>query len=472
MNSILSQIKILASQNPDAKIIYTKSQEIKRKEFIEIITCCTNYLINKKGIKPGNKVILFANNSLEFISIYFSIHAAGAICIPLDPISAKNQFKYINQLINANLIIKDLENFFSAALLEDSKNLPLINSDKADITFTSGTTGEPKGVLHSHAQQVMISNQISKNVCNKDNDTEIIIMPLCHSFALGRMRSCLSIGTPIVLGYPLKKVSSFFKAIEKYRISGFGIVPSGWEYLMRISGKKISNYKSQIRYIELGSAVFSIQQKQKIREMLPHTKIVMHYGLTEISRALFTDFSKDPDNAVGNLSGDTSVRIIDENAKIVVNDLKKGEIALKSPWMIKKYYKNSKLTQNKFIDGYFLTGDLGYIDGNYLILSGRVKEMINIGGKKISPLDVEEVLNKIPGILESVCVATHDDISGEAIKACLVIQKEYKFNEENVNNFIKKFLPNYMIPKEYQFIKSIPKTPTGKIKRLKLTEKS
>lgn len=467
MKSIFSYIQLLTKESPSSIIFYTPKKEYTRKDFLDKIIRCANNLINENSIKSNDKIILYAQNTFEFICCYFAVHAAGAICVPIDPLIPLNQFNYILKIINPKLVIKDPNLFVSLSSSAICSSRALIPSNYADITFTSGSTGNPKGVLHTHSQQVKVSDHIIENVGNIQTDKEILLMPLSHSFALGRMRSCMVKGTALILGYSLQKIGKLFKAIEKYHVTGFGIVPSGWEYLIRLSGQKISNFKNQLKYIEMGSAPFSSEQKRKMKSLLPETKIVMHYGLTEVSRALFVDFNKDPDYAVGNISGNTNVRIIDENCKLL-NEGEEGEIVLRSSWMFKEYYRDPELTKKSFKEGFFRTGDLGIINGNYLKLSGRIKEIINVGGKKVMPSLVESVINKIPGIIESACISIPDNFSGEAIKAYLVLSPKTIFDEDKINQLMKNSLPNHMLPKQYECIKSIPKTSNGKLQRLKL----
>ena len=210
-----------------------------------------------------------------------------------------------------------------------------------------------------------------------------------------------------------------------------------------------------------------------MRALFPSTHLIMHYGLTEVSRAIFSRFHHDPDDAIGLVGTGANIRILDQYGKLVADDVE-GEIALQSPWMLSEYLDLPELNHSVFADGYFKTGDLGVIENNYLYLRGRLKEMINVGGKKVNPVDVERVLLQHPEISDCACIAYTDAVIGEVVKALIVLIEHQEETEkvplsvEQIQSFIQDKLPNHMRPQHYEFVSAIPKTATGKIQRLKL----
>ena len=298
-------------------------------------------------------------------------------------------------------------------------------------------------------------------------------MPLSHSFGMGRLRSVLFVGGTLLIGPAIFNLKEIFHYMKEYNVNGLGLVPSAWNILRKLSRDAIIKFADQIKYIEFGSAYLGAKEKEFITKSFPGANLVMHYGLTEVSRALFINFKNDNNEAIGKLEKNVSVKIVDPSGKIV-SDGKIGEILLRSSWMLDEYHDNDELSKNSFYLDHIRTGDLGKIVNGYLYLTGRLKEIINIGGKKVSPNYIEEKLNLISFIEESACIGIPHKEMGESIIAFVVIKKNQLNADGDImselNSKVAEIMPAFMVPEKIILIDSIPKTATGKIKRYKLTE--
>jgi long-chain acyl-CoA synthetase len=197
----------------------------------------------------------------------------------------------------------------------------------------------------------------------------------------------------------------------------------------------------------------------------------MHYGLTEASRSTFIEFHemKNKLQSIGKASPNVEIKIGDEyNRELTMGQ--KGRILVKGSMVMKKYYENEMLTQESLADGWFYTGDLGHKDEEgYIYLDGREKELINVGGLKVSPLEVENILNQHDIVDDCACIGIPDpkNITGETVKAFLV-SKGGPLNlpsPRDLQTFLNDKLEPYKLPTEYEWIKFIPKTSSGKIQR-------
>jgi acyl-CoA synthetase (AMP-forming)/AMP-acid ligase II len=424
------------------------------------------------GVKKQQHVVVVADNHYGFVCAYFAIHLIGATSVSLAPDVDEAQRAFIIEKIKPSFIIDDSSTFIDdISLYPEIKDYFVASESVSEIVFTSGTTGDPKGVKLTHAGIWSATKHIVSQVKNNSTDIELLLMPLSHSFGMARMRTTLFVGGTLVLGYPLQRLKKVFEAIEVHKVTGLGLVPSAWKFITQMSRNMIASYSDQIRYIEFGSADFSPEDKNVVVTLFPRTHIVMHYGLTEVSRALFTDLHHDDLNAVGNLSRGASVIIVDEAGLPLANG-EIGEISLQADWVTSGYFEDAQLTNASFINNYFRTGDQGYLQDNYLYLTGRIKEIINVGGKKVSPYRIEKLMNDCDFVQESACAGFPDKHMGEVVHAFIVLNPSVQITADaaatHLKDIIASILPVYMRPDEYHFIESLPKTSTGKIQRIKL----
>ncbi len=234
---------------------------------------------------------------------------------------------------------------------------------------------------------------------------------------------------------------------------------------------KIGDFKNQLHYVEIGSAPMPIEEKHALMEALPNTRICMHYGLTEASRSAFMEFHeyKEHLSTIGKQSPNMNITIRDENGA-EVPDGTEGEICVSGDAVTKGYLSLPK-EESFWNDNSFRTGDWGIKDKDgYITLKSRKKELINVGGKKVSPIEVEEVLLRFPFVKDCACIAVPDEVLGEAVKAFIVTDEPEKVQYEELEKLIGNSLEGYKHPIAYEIIDAIPKTSSGKVQRLKLRQ--
>ena len=435
------------------------------------------YFISK-GVIKGDRLIVSASKNIDFIYTYFGAHLAGCICVPIDPETNVTRLKRIIDCAAPSMIIGELRNkgkyeVLSFTEIRSDKDYDVIfpqDKDIADLLFTTGTTGMPKGVVLSYFNQLSAANNINTFIGNISEDIELLALPISHSFGLGRLRCVLVKGATLVLLGSFASMKRFFGEIERCKVTGFGLVPASWAYIAKMSADRIARYASQLRYIEIGSAFMPITEKEKLMRLLPDTKICMHYGLTEASRSAFISFHTDMEHldSVGKASPNTEIAVFDEHGNLLPVG-QEGELCVKGGHVCSGYWGGLEdIFSNDFYNGYFKTGDWGYIDSSgHIYLKSRKKEIINVGGKKVSPIEVEEALNSIPGIEESACVGVHDDVMGEVVKA-FIVGSLTKGDDERIKKEMAALVENYKVPVFLEHIDCIPKTASGKIQRLLL----
>lgn len=439
------------------------------------ITQASAFLIGL-GLQKGDRIMLSAQKEVEFVFLYFGAHLAGIVNVVVDAKNNREHLDYIASVVKPALGV-GLEVGgcrclpFDAIDLEKRQtvehNVEADENDAADIMFTSGTTGRPKGVVLSHFNIFSSASNINRFIGNRAGDVELLGLPICHSFGLGRLRCNMLTGATVVLHNGFANLKSVFNAFEKYAVTGFGMVPAVWAYIKKFSGDRIGKFARQMNYIEIGSAALPIEDKALLCSLFPHTRICMHYGLTEASRSVFMEFHEN----IGDLSTvgksvtpEVDVKIFREDGSEAWPD-EEGEICVKGDMVMQSYYLPED-NASAFINGYFKTGDWGRKSqsGN-LYLVARKKELINVGGKKVSPVEIEYALEKV-GVGESMCVAVPDPdgVLGEVPKA-LLVKGSFTKGIDEIRKTLSGLLESYKMPRIFETVNSIPKTASGKKKR-------
>ena len=485
-NSIIETISTHVEANPGKPAIIVGEEIVSYQKLWEK-TLAAAQKLRSLDIQPHDRIVLSASASPSFVYGYLAAHLLQAIAVPVDPQSPESRLRYIiekvcpkSAFLSKIIAVESDISCFSIKTFEDLCCGKLIfefppSDAVADIIYTTGTTGEPKGVVLTHNIINRTARNINSFIGNTKEDREVIPLPLSHSFGLGRLRCNLLIGSTIILVNGFVFINNIFKAIEKWQATGLSTVPAGIAMLFRMANDKISAYANQLKYIEIGSAPMPYEHKKRLMNLLPKTRICMHYGLTEASRSTFIEFhsaGEKLEKSIGIPSPNVNVKIVNSQNQ----DLKPGQIGrilVKGENVMKEYFQNEKMTQEVFNSDWLYTGDLGYLDKEgYIYLEAREKEMINVGGLMVSPVEIERLLKRHGSIEDCACVGIPDPkgISGEVPKVFVKHNKMYsnKPNDIELTDFLRDKLESYKLPVEFEWIDSIPKTSSGKIQRLTL----
>ena len=433
------------------------------------------------GVRRGGRVSISAQNGADFVYFYLGAQLIGAANVVVDASANERRLRFIEAKTRPAICLgykspaaKSLA-FDDIDLSAASTDMPsegegACAEDVAEIMFTTGTTGEPKGVCLSYANIFASASNINSFIGNTPDDVEVLALPICHSFGLGRLRCCLVKGATLVLLGSFANLPLFFRALERHHATGFGMVPAAWAFIRKVGGNRIEKYAPQIRYIEIGSAAMPVEQKRELCRMFPTTRICHHYSLTEASRAAFMEYHAEIDDlkTIGREVCDkVSIRIFDESG-VEMPDGTPGELCVKGN-MVMKGYLDRRVSDGDFFGEYFRTGDVGYRspDGRLYLVS-RKKEIVNVGGKKVSPVEVEDAALSL-GVEDCICAAAPDPegMLGEVPKL-YVLRGGTTLSFDEIKAGLASLLEPYKVPTLYEWIDAIPKTASGKKQRLQL----
>lgn len=437
--------------------------------------------LREEGVGPGDRVVLAAPREPEFLYAYFACHLLRAIAVPHDPDIAPSRLQRVVELLGARIVLTSRGTgetptckSLALAALTHAAVRPHVDAfvepspdDTADVLLTSGTTGTPKGVMLTHRNILAAARNINQFIGNTTEDREALALPVSHSFGLARVRCQVLTGGALILTPGFQFPKQMFDAIRTWRATGFSFVPAAWAMLTRLTGARLAEVAPELRYIEIGSAAMPRAEKERLMRLFPHTRICMHYGLTEASRSAFIEFHESADrlDSIGRPTPNVEIRIVDEEER-ELGPHQIGRIGIRGEHVMGGYWAADAGAR---IQGTLLySGDLGYRDEDgYLYLSGRADDVINIGGRKVHPTEIEEALLRHQQIGDAVCVGLPDPLTGEAVGAFLVAKRgpgELP-SAEALADFLGATLEQYKIPIAFQWVASIPRNASGKVER-------
>jgi acyl-CoA synthetase (AMP-forming)/AMP-acid ligase II len=454
------------------------------------------------GIRPHDVISSVLVNNLEFVVSFLATTNVKAIAAPLNPAYKKDEFKFYLEDIKAKIVLVPSNNEAQPAR-EAAKelNIPLweisfthsggdvhvnlnpldhvespaavkpedpTESDVALYLHTSGTTSRPKLVPLTHLNLCTSIGNIADSYKLTKDDSSMIVMPLFHVHGLlGGLLSTLKSGGTAVIP-PRFSASTFWPQIIKHKVTWYTAVPTIHQILLSRASTNPTEFESvKFRFIRSCSSALA----PAVFEQLENTfkaPVLEAYGMTEASHQM----ASNPINGkrkVKSVGVGTNVQIaILDDAGNEMPQGEKGQVCIKGKNVTLGYHNNPDANKaNWTSNGWFCTGDQGYLDEEgYLFLTGRIKELINRGGEKISPLEIDGVLFECPNVSDAICFAVPDAKYGEDV-FCAVVLKDTSLNtsEEDVKAFCRTKLAEFKVPKKVFITDSFPRTATGKIQR-------
>jgi len=494
------------------------NQILKYKELYEIVLKLASALINI-GVNMDDKFSFLLPNVPSYIFMYYSVLASGGVVVNINPeltafeikkYTLDSDSKYIvtfplilNKILEIPEILNNIEKIIvddiyfkvdfnidnkilhkKVVLLSDlikynvfEKEIRNINENinvkekLAVLQYTGGTTGVIKAAMLSHFNLVANSKQIVSWVFEfnpKNNHKTLNIIPLFHAYGMTvGMNVSVRLANSMVL-LPQFSIEQMLRLISKYRIDFFPGVPAIYNSIS-LYAKKSKIDISSIRVCISGAAPLNYEIYKRFTE-LTNAKLVEGYGLSEASPVTHINPIFDGENKIGTIGlpiPDTDAKVIDIESREELSINEEGELIIKGPQIMLGYYKNLEETNNSIKNGYLYTGDIVKMDQDgYFKIIDRKKDMIIISGFKVFPKEVEEVLYSIKGVVEAVVVGVNHPSKGQIVKA-FVVKNDPNLTENDIIKECKNKLSQYKIPREIQFVDSLPKNQAGKIlKRL------
>ena len=484
---MIEQLQRLAAEQPDAPLVFFEDQRFDFAQVADLAVRGGAWLADA-GIQPGDHVVVAVSNRPLFLFYWFALAARGAVAVTISYDTFGDSLRYMVQQSESRMVLTegaevvrfrtqlqdidipvqsfDSETDFIAHMngFEPLANrAPMLPHSPFTILYTSGTTGQPKGVVIPWASYRAVGEKIVKAIGITREDRILTFLPLHHANPqMYAVMSVLTMGCAIALA-PRFSASKFLEQVQRYGATGFTYVGTVLSILAKEIGE---DSPSTLRWCVGGGAPRTVWQ-----ELAPRLGLTVHelYGMTETG-GVVTINSREQSRfgSVGRSRDDFDVALVDNDDQIVREGI--GEIVVRprEPYvMTSGYYKKPDETAAVTSNLWFHTGDLGRFDKDgFLYFEGRKKELIRRAGEMISPVAIELNALKHAAIADCAAVGVPDAILEEEIK--LVVVQRTAVEPREIADFLSQTLPRHMLPRYVEFVSEIPKTPTQKVQRFKL----
>ena len=399
----------------------------------------------RKEFGTNKNILLLSVNNRFFLTAYFAIIKSGNVCIPLDPNIEKENLEYITGLTNPVMIFmtRDIERKISAGAVKcifpdtigkDEFSGPLTGKEEnfdseacAEIIFTSGSTGVPKGVMISHKNLIANTDSIVTYLKLNQDDRMLVVLPFYYCYGLSLLHTHLRVGGSIVFNNSFIFLGSIINNLLEYKCTGFAGVPSHFQILLRKSDNFKTTKFPDLKYVTQAGGKLAPIFIDEFRNSHPEITFIVMYGQTEATARLSylpPELYEAKKGSMGKGIPGVELRVINEKGeKIKPGEI--GEVIARGDNVMIGYFEDEEGTKNAIRDGWLYTGDLGTVDKDgYIFLTARKKEIIKVGGKRISPKEIEAVILELPEVVDCTIEGVEDELLGEALKATVVIRAE------------------------------------------------
>lgn len=480
MKTLTETISVNAANIGDKIAVHTKKESLTYAQLDEWTGILAGYF-RTLGIRSGDRVLLEAIPEASYVLSYLALRSIGAVTAPIERGIKEEQLNYMIDLLDASMYLskKDIRPSsktrckFYENVLNEAKNwnlncrfIPQNGTETAEIIFTTGTTGKPKAALHSVDGICCNTMNTVTGIGMKPDDCILLPLPLNHSFGMRVLRAAFEVGASVVLQNGAIFADALIENIQKYQCNAMACVSATMESVLReIGEERVSKDFSCLRYIEFSAGALPQPMRKKLLELLPQTEIHNTWGSSETGGCLFLNLRKYPDkiSAVGKAPEHISLGIYDDTDEKMIEGSGSenvGRLAIKGEMVFHGYLKQEDVYSESVRDGWYITNDLVWrdTDGFYYML-GRADNVINVGGEKIAPSEIENALFQFSELNGCACIGVPDreGVLGEVPILLYAVREGCTVDLPAIEKAVTAKVGVYKTPRQFIEIPSIPK---------------
>lgn len=482
--SVVARVREHAQERPHKTALVVEDREVSYGLLWRSSVVASERLA-AHGAVAGSRVVLQASHTLAYVAAYLGTTLLGAVAVPYEHDLPDTAVAELADRVGAACVMADhevagapvtlpMEASFEAgpaSVLAADPVPAAAAGDLAELLLTTGTTGRSKVVALSHrAVMSVVTNIICATGIEEDN-VSLVPMPLNHVFALRRLQTGLVMGATVVLINGVVSLKKVFGALKTYGVTSLSLVPSALAFIERTTKDFLGKFAGQIRYVESSSAPLPSATRAWLRGVLPQSRLYNSYGCTESTACCMVEYSRRADDVacVGAPCATAEIKILDPATGEPLES-GYGRVAIGGTGIMEGYWGDGEATAATLADGMVLTNDLGCLREGELYVQGRLDDVAIIGGNNVSPVEVEDEINRCDDIAECACVKASDAIAGDRL--VLFVVWAGAANEEGrsarLTAYLREHLEAYKIPSEVHELAAIPRTYNGKIDRKEL----
>ncbi|MEM7348878.1 MAG: AMP-binding protein, partial [Chloroflexota bacterium] len=488
-------LEVQTTSNPDGIAIMAPGRKPLTYGQLFVQVSYVVATLNALGIGRNEVVAVVLPNGPEMGVAFLSV-VSGATIAPLNPSYRLSEFEFYLSNLKAKAVIVQLGIDSPVRTAAETQGIPIIELDPAleaeagiftlncdqltlpptqtgfawseDVSLllqTSGTTAKPKIVPLSHINICASARNISTALALTPMDRCLNVMPLYHIHGLSTIFSSIAAGASIVCT-PGFYAPKFFEWVELFRPTWYTAAPAIHQSIVsRAAEARDSSTNSPFRFVRSASSPLPESLITQLETNL-NTHVIEAYGMTEAAPQIASNPlqpHKRKKGSVG-LARGPKVAIMDQVGNLLPPN-QEGEVVIRGNNVMSGYVDNPAANEAAFVQDWFRTGDQGYLDQDeYLFITGRLRDLINRGGEKISPYEVDEILLKHPAVAETATFAIPDDKLGEDVAAAIVLHDGATISEKELRSFVAAHLADFKVPRQIAIVDQIPRSDTNKIK--------